>query len=160
MSDSEDDPALCLLDLHALYGRGLTLELYQRLEPIMVREVKRSRISAKGVAHLVGRLTWRTLDGLASANETGLPPPEMRSVLQRTSDEGRRAAADTVRDWLQRKSTDDRAAAWERVGKPFFDQCWAFDVALRSPGLSQHLEDPGAAWIGLQRCCCDDYPHA
>ena len=139
ITESESDAALCLLDLHAQYGRGLTSELYGRLEPIMVRESKRNRLSNKGVAHLVGRLTWRALDRLSGTQATGLSPPELRSVLQRTSDEGRRAAADTVRDWLKGKPLEERADAWVNTGRIFFAQCWAFDVALRSPELSQHL---------------------
>ncbi len=49
------------------------------------------------------------------------------------------AAADAVRDWFLRKPREERARAWEQVGRSFFDQCWPLDLALRNPGLSQHL---------------------
>lgn len=139
ISDLEDEETLCLIDLHALYARGSTVKLYRRLEPIMVREAKRGRLSSKGVERLVDHLAWRVLDRLAGRSDAGLTCPELRLVLQRTSDEGRRAAADTVRRWLKAIPAADKSTAWTKTAKPFFDQCWAFDVALRSPGLSQEL---------------------
>ncbi|MBM6581832.1 hypothetical protein ILT44_16670 [Microvirga sp. BT689] len=139
ITDDEGEADLSLLDLHALYGRALTDELYGRLEPAMVREAKLARLSTKGVAHLVARLAWRTLDRLAGEHEAALGPAALRAALQQTSDEGRMAAADAVRDWFLRKPLEERARAWEQAGKLFFDQCWPLDVALRDPGLSQHL---------------------
>jgi hypothetical protein len=139
ITDSEQDAALSLLDLHARYGRGLTDELYGRLESTVVREAKLARLSTKGIAALVARLTWRTLGHMAGTSEFALAPPALRAVLQQTSDEGRIAAVGVVRDWFLRHPREERSRAWEQVGRRFFDQCWPLDVALRDSGLSQHL---------------------
>ncbi len=82
ITDDEGEADLSLLDLHALYGRALTDELYGRLEPVMVREAKLTRLSTKGVAHLVARLAWRTLDRLAGEHEAALGPAALRATLQ------------------------------------------------------------------------------
>ena len=82
ITSSEEGAALGLLDLYALYGRSLTDQLYGRLEAVMVREAKLTRLSTKGVAHLIARLVWRTLDRLAGVHEAALGPPALRATLQ------------------------------------------------------------------------------
>jgi hypothetical protein len=65
IQDAKDEIGLTLLDVHALYGRALTDSIYTPLEAVMASEAKLARLSQRGVAQIVARLTWRVLDHLA-----------------------------------------------------------------------------------------------
>lgn len=138
---SGDTPDLSLLDVHALYGRGMTDDLYCVLEPIFHHEAKADRLSPEGISNLVSRLTWRSLTQLGSDPEAERNT-HMRTTLRLTSDGAREAAANTVHKWFKKARQEQSETLCQKVGAHFFGRVWPLDAALRTPELSKRL-----SWI-------------
>jgi hypothetical protein len=134
-----DPPELSLLDLHMLYGRGMSETQYQRLEPILLREARLGRLSQKGNEHNVGRLVWRALDKSAGKREHAPASSDLRSILQRSTTDVRSSVARVCRNWFGGIEEADKERLWRDAGKPFFRDIWPLDAALRHPSVSEEL---------------------
>lgn len=134
-----DPPDLSLLDLHLLFGRGMSEYQYRRLEALLLNEARNGSLSQQGNQRNVEALVWRSLDQLAGLTDDAPAHAELRSILQRTTVENRTSVARVCRTWFLRQDAGDRAGLWDRVGEPFFKSVWPLDAALRHPAVSQEL---------------------
>jgi len=134
-----DPPELILLDLHLLYGRGMSEAQYRRLEPLMLAEARSDRLSQQGKERNVGRMTWRALDRFAGEARQAPTSSGLRSILQRSTPDVRASMARVCRNWFEVKDEADRPRFWECAGKPFFKTVWPLDAALRHPSVSQEI---------------------
>jgi hypothetical protein len=136
----QGDEGLVLLDVYALYGRGWNTPLYDRLAPILLREIKASRLSSHGVTRLASWLTWAALDHLEDLDSIGPDQHAMRVALQQTSEDARTGAIRTLRNWLQH-GPEAPLERWNVAVELFLDKVWPLDASLRTPEISREIAE-------------------